>query len=60
MLTNSLCQGWPELLDPTQNRSAAHVNASIGQDAGDAFCCGTQLQVIPAGEQDDVTWKAMA
>ena len=45
---------------PTQNRSAAHVNASIGEYAGDAFGCGTQLQVIPDGEQDDVTWEAMA
>jgi hypothetical protein len=59
MLTNRSCQRWPELLDPTQNRSAAHVNASIGEYAGDTFGCGSQLQVIPDGEQDDVTWEAM-
>jgi len=47
------------LLDPAQDRSGAHVDASIGQDTGDAFSGGAQLQVIPDGEQDNVTWNAM-
>ena len=49
----------PELLDPTQDRPSAHVNASIREDAGDAFGRGSQLQVIANSEQDDVTREAM-
>jgi hypothetical protein len=58
ILTNSLRQGRPALLDPAQDSPAAHVNASIGQNAGDAFGRGTQLEV-PNREQDDVTREAM-
>ncbi len=59
MLTNSLRQGWIELLDPAQDSSAAHVNASIREDAGDAFGRGTQLEVLPNSEQDDLTREGM-
>jgi hypothetical protein len=49
-----------ELLDPAQDCSTAHVNAAIGEHAGDAFGRGTQLQVVANSEQDDVTREAMA
>jgi hypothetical protein len=51
--------GWPKLLDPAQDRSAAHVDPPIGKHAGDAFGSGTQLQVVPNSEQDDVTRETM-
>jgi len=35
------------------------VGASIRQDASDAFGRGGELQVVPNGEQDDVTREAM-
>jgi hypothetical protein len=54
-----LGQGRPELLDPAQDRATTHVDASIRQDASDTFGRGTQLQVVPNGEQDDLTWEAM-
>jgi hypothetical protein len=48
-----------ELLDPPQDCSTAHVDASIGEHAGDAFGCVTHLQALANGEQDDVTREAM-
>jgi hypothetical protein len=60
MLTNNLGQGWAELLDLAPDRSTADVDAAVGQGAGDAFGCGTQLQVIPDCEQDDAAREAMA
>jgi hypothetical protein len=60
MLADSIGQRRSELLDPAQDRSAAHVDASIDEDAGDALGRGTQLQVVADGEQDDVTREAMA
>jgi len=48
------------LLDPAQSGSAAHVDASISQHAGDTFGRAAQLQVVPSGKQDDVTREAMA
>jgi len=59
MLADDIGQRRSELLDPAQDRSAAHVDASIGQDAGDAFGGGAQLQVVANSKQDDVTWEAM-
>lgn len=32
----------------------------IGQEAGDAFSGGAQLQLVPHGEQYEVAWEAMA
>jgi hypothetical protein len=45
--------------DPTQDCSAAHINPAIGQDAGNAFGRGTQLQVVLNSEQNDVMREAM-
>jgi hypothetical protein len=59
MLADGAGQRRSELLDPAQDRSAAHVDASIGEHAGDAFGRGTQLQIVPNGKQDDVTREAM-
>ena len=53
-------QSRSELLDPTQDRSAAYVHTAIGQETRDALCRGTQLQVVADGEQDDVAWEPMA
>ena len=60
MLADGIGKSRPELLDPAQDRPTAYVNASIGEDASDAFGCGTQLEVIADGEQDDVAREAMA
>jgi hypothetical protein len=59
MLAHGSGQGRPELLDLAQDRPAAHVNASIREHAGDTFSCGTQLEVVPNSEQDDVTRETM-
>jgi hypothetical protein len=59
MLADGISQRRPELLDPTQDRSAADVNAPVGQDTGDALGGGTQLEVVPHSQQDDVPRKAM-
>jgi len=59
MLPYSLCQGWPELLDPAQDGPPADVKTSIREHAGDTLCRSTQLQVIANGEQDDVAREAM-
>src|SRR6202043_2826472 len=36
-------QSWPELLDPAQNGPSADVDASVGEEARDAFGGGAQL-----------------
>jgi hypothetical protein len=59
LLADGIGQCRSELLDPAQDRSAADVNAAIGEDASDAFGCRTKLQVIANSEQDDVTREAM-
>jgi hypothetical protein len=59
MLAHGSDQRRPELLDPAEDRPAAHVNASIRKHAGDTFGRGTQLEVVPNSEQDDVTREAM-
>ena len=46
MPTNSLRQGWSELLDPAQDGSAADVDSMVGEHTGDAFGRGTQLELI--------------
>jgi len=53
-------QGRSELLDPAQNGSSADIDTAIGKEASNAFGGGTQLQVIPDREQDDVAWETMA
>jgi hypothetical protein len=42
-----------------QDGSAADVDATIGQETGDAFGRGAQLKAVTDGEQDDITWEAM-
>jgi len=59
MLTNSPRQGWPELLDPSQDRPPTDIDTTIREDASDALGCGTQLEVVPNSEQDDVRREAM-
>jgi hypothetical protein len=53
-------QSWPELLDPAQDRPAAHIDATVSQDASDAFSRSAQLQVVADGQQNDVAREAMA
>jgi hypothetical protein len=60
MTPNFFGQGWPELLNPAQDRPPAHVNASIRCHTGDAFGRSTHLQVVPDSEGDDVAREAMA
>ena len=60
MPTDLVGQRRPELLDPAQDRPRAHVDAAVGQNAGDAFGRSAELQVVPDGQQNDVTWEAMA
>jgi hypothetical protein len=55
----ALARAGLKLLDPAQDRPAAHVNASIRENGGDALGGCTQSQVIRDGEQDDVTREAM-
>src|SRR4051812_3663749 len=43
--TDLIGQRRPELLGPTQDRPAAHVDAPVGQNASDALSSGAQLQV---------------
>jgi hypothetical protein len=59
MLADGAGQRRSELLDPAQDRSAAHVDASIGEYTGDAFGRGAQLQVVPNSKQHDVRREAM-
>jgi hypothetical protein len=47
-------------LDPAQDGASADVDTAIGQQASNALGGGTQLQVVPDGEQDDIAWDAMA
>jgi hypothetical protein len=56
----SVDKAGPELLDPTQDRASAHVDTAAGQDVGNAFGRGGQLQVVADGHQDDVPKEAMA
>jgi hypothetical protein len=58
--TDLIGQSGPELLDPTENGSPAHVDVAISQDAGNALGRGAQLQVVAERQQDDVTREAMA
>jgi hypothetical protein len=58
--TDLFGQSRAELLDPAQDRPATHVDAAVGQDAGNAFGGGTQLQVVADGQQDHVARETMA
>ena len=49
-----------ELLNPAEDRPPADVDPPVGKDAGDAFGRGTQLQVVPDSQQDDIQREAMA
>jgi hypothetical protein len=47
-------------LDPAQNGPSTDVDASVGEEARDAFGGGAQLQLVADGQQNDVAREAMA
>ena len=53
------CERWTELLDPAQDGSPAHVDATVSQDASDPLSGGAQRQVVADGQEDDVTRETL-